>query len=146
MVEKSLIEWALYYFKSKDAFQKKIVSIKKHFPYLDIQYKDKKETIICCPELDQCEIKDYTIITLNRRKNVEFLHDNWKRLSSLPELKIYFINPFSTSEKRWIIHPFTHNKICDEESLKTGLLAMFETVEPITLELFKKRQYRAMEE
>ncbi|MBS3105570.1 hypothetical protein J4234_04895 [Candidatus Woesearchaeota archaeon] len=34
-------------------------------------------------------------------------------------------------DKKWIVFPHTHHKVCDESSLKNGLRAMFEVVEPI---------------
>ena len=47
-------------------------------------------------------------------------------------LVVYFVNPFSKIEKKWIIYPSTHNRISDEASLKPGLRAMFDTVEAIS--------------
>ena len=36
-------------------------------------------------------------------------------------LSIYFINPLSKTETRWILHPFTHNKVAEKESLITKM-------------------------
>jgi hypothetical protein len=139
-----IIEWAEHYFKSKDAFYKKIISIKKEDNGFIINYKEKKETLIALPELSKINQfeninKISYIITLNNRKNIDYLYNNWSKLVDLTTLKIYFINPFSTTEKRWIISPNIHAKVCDEDTLKLGLMSMFESVEPITEELLKNR-------
>ena len=51
------------------------------------------------------------------------------KLSSLPMLSIYFVNPNSSTEKKWIIYPFTHSKITEHSALKLGLMTLFESVE-----------------
>ena len=59
---------------------------------------------------------------------------NWKRLVDLKFLNIYFVNPFSGSEKVWIINPYIHDRICDKSSLELGIESMAEMVEIIGLE------------
>ena len=63
--------------------------------------------------------------------------ERWKKLSQLPKLNIYLVNPLSEPDKKWIIAPYVHNRICDNQSLKLGLKAMFETVEPLTEDKIK---------
>ena len=141
-LEKYFLEWAEHYFRSRDSFHKNIVSISHNKSTMEIEYKGGKERIIAALYLD--ELKDEIgmnscIITLNNRSNVENLYNNWPRFSKIENLKIYFINPLSTTEKKWIINPKVHNRICDESSLKTGLMAMFGTVEPVTREILEKK-------
>ncbi len=139
-ITKYIIDWAESYFRSRDAFHKKILSIEKINNGLIITFKDKKETILAILDLSQVKERDIkentTLITLNNRKNVDYLHYNWPKLANISSFKIYFINPFSTLEKRWIINPHIHSKICDESTLRAGLLSMFETVEPLTKDIF----------
>jgi len=134
-----LIDWAENYFKSRDAYEKKIMDIKKNDNILEIQYKDKLLKIISSNNLSDIDIGNFIIITLNNRRNVDYLASNWKKFADFNLLKIYFINPLSTTEKKWIITPFIHDKVCDSSSLRQGLLSMFETVEPLTEEILKAK-------
>lgn len=138
-----LLEWAENYFRSRDAFHKKIISIENKDNYLLITSKDKKEKIFAISDLDSFKelgIRENTsIITINNRKNVEFLYDNWDKLTDFSSLRIYFINPISTTEKKWVINPHIHSKVCDKDTLKAGLMAMFETVDPLTQEILQAR-------
>jgi hypothetical protein len=139
-----LIEWAENYYKSRDAFNKSILFIEKTQNSLNITFKDKKEQVFVVAEL--ADIQDIlpnltdncSIITLNNRKNIDNLYEYWNKLSS-KSIKIYFINPFSTTDRKWIINPLVHSKVSEPAALKTGLLAMFETVEPLTLEMLKTK-------
>ena len=67
-------------------------------------------------------------------KNLDELYDNWDKYASIVSLKVYFINPSSSLEKKWVISPYVHSKISDKSSLKAGLNALFETVEPVLQE------------
>jgi len=54
-------------------------------------------------------------------------------------LSFYFINPFSKLDEKWIIFPHTHHRICDPDSLQTGLRTMSEMVDEITEDQLKER-------
>ena len=56
---------------------------------------------------------------------------SWKRLIDFKFLNIIFVNPFSGFDKKWIVFPYTHHRVCDESSLELGLKSMFDMVEPI---------------
>jgi hypothetical protein len=135
--------WAENYFKSRDAFQKSIQSIEQLPNGIMITYKDKKEKIIVSltlSEINEPELQDAAaLITINSSDNVDFLAENWKKFLKYPHLKVYFINPFSLTEKKWVISPHVHDKICDSVALKQGLLSMFGTCEPLTKELLESR-------
>ena len=73
----------------------------------------------------------FSIVTLNSKENFDMIIKNWHKLISFKFLNIIFANPFSALDKKWVIFPYTHHKICDESSLENGLRAMFEMVEPI---------------
>ena len=47
------------------------------------------------------------------------------------KLSEFIITTISQLDKKWIIFPYVHNSICDENALEKGLRAMFEMVEPI---------------
>ena len=71
------------------------------------------------------------IFTLNNASNINFVVTNWKQLVGFRFLNIYFVNPFSDSDKVWVICPYIHDKICDKSSLEAGLKSMSEMVNPI---------------
>ena len=56
----------------------------------------------------------------------------WNKLILIRNLSLYFVNPFSKQEKRWVINPHLHHKISDAESLELGLNSLFIMVDPIT--------------
>ena len=136
-----LAEWALSFIKNKDAILKKIVSIEKGkdgFDFL-VKYKDREQFVIVMPSLSElgAAIKKldnnshFTIIALNSKENFRLLIQNWKTLVGFKSLSVIFANPFSSLDKKWIIFPHTHDKICDESSLELGIKSMFDMVEEI---------------
>ena len=110
------------------------------------KYKDKERFFVVRTTLDIDEVlslaeknKSFTLVVLNTKDNFELVVEKWNNLVTLKELIIIFVNPFSQLETKWVISPYTHHKICDNHSLKLGLKAMFETVDPITVEEANER-------
>ena len=135
-----LLDWTINYAKNKDTISKKIESIEKEKAGFDllVRYKDKSQYFIIMPVIDinliLQKLKNdvyVSIVALNSNENLDAVLKNWSRLVNFKLLNIIFANPFSELDKRWIIFPHTHNKICDGDSLETGLKSMFEMVEPI---------------
>ena len=121
-----LKEWAIEYIKHKDAFKQQIVDIMVHDDNLVVRYKDKEELVLICPELSQSfsRLDKYSyvsVFTFNTQSNFNELIERWHQLTSIEGLTIYFTNPDSSTDTKWIIRPNLHNKIADEDSLKTGL-------------------------
>lgn len=142
VIEK-LLEWAYNYFQSRDAYHKRITHIQKEEEKLIIHYKNRRELILACPRLYEVEkFGPVSVITLNNIKNVKYLEESWDKIKQIERLKLYFINPFSATDKKWVINPNLHAKVCDESSLKTGLFSMFETVEPITEKMINNNIFR----
>src|SRR3989338_9079960 len=137
-----LREWAVSYVKNKDIIAGNIEGIEENKDGFDIivRYKDKISFFIIRPLLKDAEeiIKKmdkeghYGLVMLNNKENLNIVIWNWKRLIEFKNLCVYFVNPFSQLDKKWLVFPCTHSRICDENSLETGLKAMFEMVEPIT--------------
>ena len=50
---------------------------------------------------------------------------------TIPLLNMIFVNPFSQTDTKWIIYPFTHNRIADHDSLDVGLRSLAASVEPL---------------
>jgi hypothetical protein len=129
-----LKKWSLEYIKHKDAFLKQIQQIDEKPDGYHIRFKAKEESIICNEDLGSAlarvgEAKHASIYCVNTRSNFEILTTRWHTLATNEGLTIFFINPDSQTETKWVIRPHLHNRIADEESLKTGLRAMFDTVE-----------------
>lgn len=145
-----LLEWAVNFIKNKDAVHKKIEQIENGKDGFDlyVKYKDKEQYFMLIPKIsDVGNITDYisgkinaitqsdgvyfSIVTLNSKDNFDALLKNWRRLIYSKRLSIIFANPLSETDKKWSISPYTHNKICDDSSLESGLKSIFETVEEI---------------
>lgn len=142
-----LVEWAINFIKNKDIVSKKVEKIEHRKDGFDlyVKYKDREQYFIITAKIADIEPVlqkinssghissscHFSILTLNSNENFESLLKNWSRIINFKFLNIIFINPFSATDKKWIIFPHTHHKICDESSLEAGLRAMFEGVEII---------------
>ena len=136
-----LVEWTINFVKNKDIVSKKIERIesgKEGFD-LHIKYKDREQYFIIAPNISGIDSiiqrlnnnSYFSIVKLNSRENFNVILKNWNKMVNFKFLNIIFVNPFSGLDKKWIVFPYTHQKICDEASLETGLMSMFEMVEPI---------------
>ncbi|MFH1456215.1 MAG: hypothetical protein ABIF40_04670 [archaeon] len=135
-----LKDWIIKYVENRDLILKKIITIEKQENDLIINFKDKQQTFFIEPILNDIDNiinklqpdKHYALVVLNTIDNFNLIIENWDKLIKFKCLCIYFVNPESNLDKKWMVYPHTHHKICDETSLKTGLKTMFETVEPLT--------------
>ncbi|MFH1408853.1 MAG: hypothetical protein ABIH34_03025 [Nanoarchaeota archaeon] len=133
-----LRSWFIQWTKHKDLILRRIEKIETMEGKTIIHMKDKEvqamietrlETAI--PKLTQGWIQ---IVTLHNDENKKILIKEWETFIQFPKLTLFFINPFSKGDTRWTIHPYTHQQICDPDSLKTGLSTMGELVDPLTPE------------
>lgn len=137
------------YLKNRDMIKKSIKQIEQNKEGFDIKVKfeDKGEFFIVQPNIDDVDniITDKAkkinlgLVILNTTRNFKKIFESWDKLVKLEYLTLYFINPFSDLEKKWIIKPYIHDKICDKASLKTGLKSMFETVEVLNEDAVKTK-------
>jgi hypothetical protein len=134
-----LAEWFVRYTKNRDLLFKKISDIKEEGNKIIITQKDgtvthyyvepfpeDMEKLAAMPESQK------GIVLYNSKDNFDRLIKSWKKLSETKGLTIYFVNPFSKLDKRWIINPYVHSQISDKQSLETGLSSMYILVDPIT--------------
>ncbi|HLC97053.1 MAG TPA: hypothetical protein VJH97_07080 [Candidatus Nanoarchaeia archaeon] len=136
-----LKEWIIQLIRNRDVVARKLVAIEDD-PSFDLKviYKDKEQYICVKPLLADMEMilskmspdKHYAIVTANTLGNFNLLLQFWDKMVAFRFLCLYFVNPFSNTDKKWIIYPYTHSQICDEESLKVGLRSIFDVVEPLT--------------
>ncbi len=140
-VHSFLVEWTINFIKNKDIIAKKIEHIENGKDGFDlyVKYKDREQYFLIIPNIADIDsiiqrINNnayFSIVTLNSKENFDIIVKNWNKLVGFKFLNIIFVNPFSELDKKWIIFPYTHHKICDESSLENGLKAMFGMVEPI---------------
>ena len=137
-----LVDWGIRFLENKDSIKKEIVNIEKNISGFDfiVHYKDKVKYFIVMPILENdifSEIKNdaaFGAFTLNNLANIRFVISEWEKLTNFKFLSIYFANPFSNSDKIWIINPYVHDRICDKSSLELGLRSMAEMVEHLGVE------------
>jgi len=134
-----LLEWLERFIKSKDVFAKKIVSMSILGDHLlvkeklrDVDYMAQPFRVDFSFAVTQLKKEHHQgIIVYNTTENLKNVLANWKAVAQYDKLVIYFVNPLSKTEKRWVIFPHTHNSVSDPASLQLGLKTMFETVEPL---------------
>ncbi len=143
-VKKVLSVWIQEYLRHKDMFQRKIKKIVDGNPPT-VVYSDKETKILVEPVItniddirESCSDGSVILVTLNMMKNLKMIADNWSKLISNPDFCIYFVNPVGAAEKRWVIFPYTHNKIAERSSLKSGLKSLFSTVAEVSEKDIKK--------
>ncbi|MBN1544572.1 hypothetical protein JW898_03870 [Candidatus Woesearchaeota archaeon] len=137
-----LVEWFVRYTKNRDLLFRKISEIKEEDDKVLVKQKDGK-TLLYYIQPFPCEFAKLAesiqqdqkgLVVYNSRENFENMMKEWKSLTEIRGLTIYFVNPFSKLEKRWIISPNIHSKISDAQSLKEGLNSMYLMVDPISKE------------
>ncbi|MBW2989002.1 hypothetical protein KY358_01655 [Candidatus Woesearchaeota archaeon] len=144
-----LTEWIINFLKNRDSFTGKIELIEKGKGGFDVhvKYKDKEQFFIVKPiikDIDEMITKFdedgyFGLAVFNTRANLDALLKNWDKLARFKRLGVYFVNPFSKTDKRWIVYPYTHNNICERGALEKGLNSMFEMVEQMTEEQIRDR-------
>lgn len=142
-----LKKWVSNFIKNKDIISGTIQKIDIREKKIYVSHKNKKQLFMIEPFLknistikkDINEAEDFVCIaTYNTKENLDFMINNWKDLIKSQKLSIYFINPMSKTEKKWIIFPHTHDSISEKSSLRQGLLSLFNTVDVLTEEEIKK--------
>jgi len=142
-----LREWIQRFMTNKDLILRKIKEMHSDEDMVIVTNMDgSKRAVFVCPFLESqdclSKLKDYencAVVVYNTSKNFDFLLKNWEKFSSFKRhFNIHFINPFSSTEKRWAVFPYTHNIVTEKSGLKPGLLALFNNVEPITKEKLEK--------
>ena len=130
-----LKEWLVLFLQHKDIFQKKIVKIEEKEGFVIAEYKDHTHYFAIIPKittfnfLDSYKDKHLSIIVYNTKDNLKSLISEWSKLADFSMLSVYFVNPHSNTDKKWIIYPFTHHRISEHGALKLGLQTLFESVE-----------------
>lgn len=130
----TLLEWIIFYVKNKDIMKKEIKDYKVLKNYVEFEFKDKKQLYYAYPELNKEVLERYsdgwvTIVCLNNKENINFVVSNWDKLTKNPKFQMIFVHP--SSNQRWIIFPYTHDKITEKKTLKLGLETIAQEVSMI---------------
>lgn len=144
-----LVDWIVDYLKNRDLLFRNIESVERNKEGFEvyIKFKEKEQFFIVKPVIENIdeilskfdENRHFGLVLFNTMGNFDILLKNWKKFIRFKNLSIYFVNPFSNLDKKWIIHPYTHENICEKSALEKGLRAMFEMVEPLTEEQIKDK-------
>jgi len=137
---KYLADWFSRYTKNRDLLFRKISNITEEDNKVIVEQKDGKKTYYYIEPFPEdlaglaSSIKEEHkgIVLYNSKDNFDSLLKSWNKLITVKNLSIYFVNPFSKQEKRWVISPAVHHMISDAESLELGLNSMYILVDPIT--------------
>ncbi len=141
----TLTEWTLTFIKHMDVIKQHVASIVVSGSIISVMEKNnKKQDYFVLPRLDnlfnlfsaaaKSDIdQNYAVflVCANTIDNFKVLIQNWVKFASHQRLTIYFVNPVSNTDTKWVIKPWLHNKISDPESLEVGLKAIFDMVEEV---------------
>ena len=122
-------DWVINYVKNRDLIERNLIGHEIKGELIKFKFKKHEQDYIIKEVLDESvfDIKSTgettTIVCLNTEHNVDFVVKNWDKLKKDPKLKVMFVN-FSANRK-WILSPYTHDKIADPESLETGIQSMY---------------------
>ncbi|NQV08319.1 hypothetical protein HQ529_00540 [Candidatus Woesearchaeota archaeon] len=144
-----LLEWMETYIKNRDVMLRNLKTIDKKANELNVKYKDKEQTFIVETFLDDFKhiierLKEFpnsniSLVVFNSVDNLKKIVEKWDLIKEFKFFSVYFVNPFSSMDKKWIIYPHTHHRISDEDSFELGLSTMFEGVEPVTKEGMERK-------
>ncbi len=151
MVDKEttfLKNWAVRYIKNKDILLKKIVSVDEQDDEFTVKRKEQEQRFFVKPYLSEIdailkEIKQHAenkaLICFHTKGNFDILIKRWKDFVEIGrKFTIYFVNPFSKTERVLNLSPYTHQMIADDATLVQGLKTMAENVEFTTEDEIKK--------
>ena len=108
---------------------------------LHVKHKNKEHIFLIEPFLEKDDWfekeKKYeghtSLVCYNTEDNFKYVFAHWNKLVGLGgHFSVYFINPFSKEEKRWIVYPQTHEAISEGENTEMGLKSLSGRVDRIT--------------
>lgn len=140
-VHEYLVDWTINYLKNRNLYLKKIESIGKNKNGFDVyvKFKEREQFFVIGPVIEDVDKllskfdseKHFGLVVLNTSSNFDVLVKNWDKFVKIKHLCVYFVNPSSKLDEKWIIYPCTHNNICEKDALEKGLRSMFDMVEPL---------------
>jgi hypothetical protein len=124
-------DWTENHIKHKNLMKNDLKDLKVQDDIIIAVHNDYEEEfllreILTDDLLEKIKEGKKTVVCLNVRENVDWLHKNWELLHKNQYLTFIFLNPKTNS--KWMVKPHIHEKICDKESLKEGLVSMHENI------------------
>jgi hypothetical protein len=138
----TLKEWAVAFIRGKDAIKQQLVSIDERATLL-AKYKDNKvqeffakeqiddlhDVFAAAKKSDADALYSVHVVCYNTEHNLKQLIFHWKECAQHQRLFVYFVNPQSQTETKWVVNPWLHSRVSDDKKLETGLKSMFSMVE-----------------
>ncbi len=132
-----LVDWAHHYAQHLSVFRGDDEKVTRQGEVVHVKGSKSTTKYIPASELSDYQHKTPSngetiyVVTFNTKDNLESLEKQWKKFSEHRNVIVIFLNPKSKLDKKWSIHPYVHNMICDEKALHTGLKSLTENVEQI---------------
>lgn len=127
-----LTNWCKNYIQSRDAMERKLVSVDDKGEQLLVTYKNRVVTFVPQTVLDDSAAKIdgiVTVVTLQTPANFNILLNKFGEFAKNPNLMVIFVNP--VVEEKWLLKPHVHAAVADKSSLKAGLTSLYQTVPPV---------------
>ena len=121
--------WIKTYLENKDMINNEIKKISDKDNSIIIEYGNYSKEFIVEPNLENLDLnKNIGIVFMNNKYNLDQVIKKWTQLKKNENIIIYFVNP--ETDQKWIIKPYIHSKIADQSTLKKGLKAIAESIQP----------------
>lgn len=138
-----LLNWTQTFVKQKDIIKQQLLSIEHKgnlvhtvgkdsqvHDYFVLEHLEQLSSLSVAVEKSDADQRYFiSLVCYNTKKNLQYLQQHWQQLITHQRLTLFFVNPTSQTETKWILKPWLHHKITDPSSLATGLKSLFETVE-----------------
>ncbi len=126
----NLRDWTKQYVKNKDLILRKLVDFEEGEESIIFHFKDKDVEYLIDENLGPKTISFISrkgqkmVVCIANKKNLDFLTTKWNKLKVVSDLSLVFADVNNTN--KWVINPFVHSRICDEDALKKGLKSMYD--------------------
>ena len=129
MEEMTLSQWTVNFVKTKDVFQRKLLDYKENGDTIIFNFKDGPQAFLIKSILDAAVVKFASekgarkVVCSSDQANLKFLISNWKSFAGNPHLTFIFVR--LSDNAKWLINPYVHSRVCDDEALVLGLNSMY---------------------
>lgn len=125
----NLVEWISAFVKYKDSVMRRVKDIENYEDHIIVNLKDgTKHKYLCVSGLkniDLTPLKDERLVCYNTKENINWIIEKWDLLKD-SNLMFYFVN--LDKMESWALNPKMHHNITEKESLKLGIMSLFESV------------------